>query len=1506
MANATATDVQKAYLAYFGRPADPVGLAYWTGKDVATMKAGFAASAEYTALYAGMSTTQMVAQVYQNLLGREAELAGLLYWSGEMTAGRQTVTTLVDAIQTNALGNDVTTINNRVTYANAFTAALDTTAEVIGYSGNTAAAAARTAVSTVLDTAASLTAAQTALPTSVATVVAGGASSSGSTFTLTTGMESVVGGSGADSIYGVVSAASTLNPYDVISGGSGTDTLYLTLNGANYAGDSTISGVEVLDLRASTAVTFNANAMTGLTSIVSDGSVNTLGVTNIGSTTAAIGMKNVATAAAVMTATFADAALTGTSDTVTVNLNAAGNAANAPGILVNTTGSANGAENLAVATSTTASVLGTLLSESNVGGTSVLKKVTVTGDQDLTVNTALDFAGTTGAVVDASAFTGKLSVGIDVNQAASVTGGTGNDTFAFTTGLTVDDTVNGGNGTDTVSVTNMDTFTLANYTKLTNVEILDQQSTNNADLSLVTAGAALTKVVLRENATTNKAISAADLAAGVAVDLVQTTDGQLVGATTLGLKDASGTADALTVTLKGVAAHGAADNAVASLTVANLETLNLVSSSTSTTGGVLAAADANTLTTITADTALATINASGSSALIASVGAAATKLTKFDGSAMTADLAVTLAAGDVSLSGGSGDDTFTFAATLNNKDTVVGGANSLSTTEDLLTATVTGLTATTGALNVSGVERLNLTNAGTAVIDATKVTGASEIAIVENAGAVSTTISGLAAGATVGLGFKGTATAATVLGTVVLSMADETGTADAVTLNLNDTTDGDTNTVTLKTTAIETVNLKYSTTAAALASTTVTSTDLKASTVNVSGSDGDADNVVTLGTLNAATTTVDASNFKGKLVVSAASGTAATTISANGLVANNITGSGKNDTVTIGAVTAAQVNTVAGGAGTDTLNITLKDGNQDFTSISAFETINITVADSAAVAMTNVAGITDANLATLTITGGNTLSTFTNTAAAAAVTTALTKIDTSGFKGAASLFFADDALTSANVITGGAATNDLVNVIISNSANTYKMSAVETLSVKNSGGASSIDLTNVTGLTNLIVNDAATGSGTITLTGYDTANTKLTLGVGVDGVAGTDVDNVQITVTGANVTGAADTLNVTVQNVNATATLSANGIETLNLAIASDAGAAQALNVTDTNATNKFVTNVTGGTSGVAFTLNSLSSDATQVIASSFIGDLTLTAAARAGTTAMTLTGGTGTDALNMKHANDVVDGGTGTDTLSIVANMILGGTAIDLSSTVDQVTTYNGSANSAAQKGFENVNLSGVTGVFGADVTAVSTGSTITGTSNNDVITGGAGTDNITGGAGNDSISLSSGGTDTVVHAGNATDGVDVVTGFTGGAAGDAIDFNSALVTGTAGQGKDTTGNAVTYAASAVETVAADTAAVTNSTAAIWKVAEALTAGTDASNATSRAVTELADGAADFSANFSAGEGGLIIMNDTVNAFLFEYKAAGTAAQTETGEVTLIGIFSLDLYTNAHTDNFA
>jgi Ca2+-binding RTX toxin-like protein len=117
---------------------------------------------------------------------------------------------------------------------------------------------------------------------------------------------------------------------------------------------------------------------------------------------------------------------------------------------------------------------------------------------------------------------------------------------------------------------------------------------------------------------------------------------------------------------------------------------------------------------------------------------------------------------------------------------------------------------------------------------------------------------------------------------------------------------------------------------------------------------------------------------------------------------------------------------------------------------------------------------------------------------------------------------------------------------------------------------------------------------------------------------------------------------------------------------------------------------------------------------------------ARSGTSAASYVGSAGSDTFIMKNAADAIDGGSGTDTLEVSGILILGGLQVDLSSTSDQITSYNGNANSAIQFGFENVDVSGVTGTFGADITANKAGSLITGTLNRDQITLGAGADTL------------------------------------------------------------------------------------------------------------------------------------------------------------------------------------
>ncbi|OYY17870.1 MAG: hypothetical protein B7Y59_11215 [Burkholderiales bacterium 35-55-47] len=181
----TTAQIQQAYVTFFSRPADPVGLAYWqayTG-SVADLYATFAQQTEYSAAFSGLTSAQKVNVVYQNLFGRDAEASGLLYWAGQVEAGNISVANLALAVSAGSQGTDKVTVDSRVTAATAFTAALDTNAEILGYTGATANAAAKTWLAGVT-TAANLATAVAAVDTAAAAVVAVGGAA-GSTFTLT-------------------------------------------------------------------------------------------------------------------------------------------------------------------------------------------------------------------------------------------------------------------------------------------------------------------------------------------------------------------------------------------------------------------------------------------------------------------------------------------------------------------------------------------------------------------------------------------------------------------------------------------------------------------------------------------------------------------------------------------------------------------------------------------------------------------------------------------------------------------------------------------------------------------------------------------------------------------------------------------------------------------------------------------------------------------------------------------------------------------------------------------------------------------------------------------------------------------------------------------------------------------------------------------------------------------------------------------------------------------------
>jgi hypothetical protein len=75
----------RLYLAYFKRPPDPGGFAYWqrqldAGKGLINAAKKFAESSEFKRTYGSLSNSAFIDLVYQNVLGRNAEPAGKQFW----------------------------------------------------------------------------------------------------------------------------------------------------------------------------------------------------------------------------------------------------------------------------------------------------------------------------------------------------------------------------------------------------------------------------------------------------------------------------------------------------------------------------------------------------------------------------------------------------------------------------------------------------------------------------------------------------------------------------------------------------------------------------------------------------------------------------------------------------------------------------------------------------------------------------------------------------------------------------------------------------------------------------------------------------------------------------------------------------------------------------------------------------------------------------------------------------------------------------------------------------------------------------------------------------------------------------------------------------------------------------------------------------------------------------------------------------------------------------------
>ncbi|OQW42558.1 MAG: hypothetical protein A4S08_11375 [Proteobacteria bacterium SG_bin4] len=434
-----------------------------------------------------------------------------------------------------------------------------------------------------------------------------GSGSAGDTFTLTNTTDNLVGTKGNDTFIGDNTSASA---GDTLVGGTGSDTLKIF--GTNTVPN--ISGIENVYYNAPGGnIDFSAKA--DVTSIEVDGfGANTL---TIGSGQAV----KVSNQAAGTTATIAGNSPT----TLGLTLNKAGSSTTDATVALTGTG--------LTTLDVTASDNASYVTLTNAGGK--LATINIAGDKDLELQHAL----TTVTTIDASKATGNVTIdGVGASN-LKFTGGKGNDKIVMAATITASDVLAGGDGTDTLSVSDADTVdTAAEVVGITGFETFEVAGADaiTYNLSIIGAKNTLTGLVISE---TGGAATVSNINAATAGNISIT--GAAPTTLTLTASDfvSGGTSDTTTISLDNSTTKSGTGIDVTSLVFANADVINLKSigdgSSPKTVGG----AEENSVILTATDVEKVVIT--GNEALSFAT-AAGTNPTEIDASGLTNDAAVTI------------------------------------------------------------------------------------------------------------------------------------------------------------------------------------------------------------------------------------------------------------------------------------------------------------------------------------------------------------------------------------------------------------------------------------------------------------------------------------------------------------------------------------------------------------------------------------------------------------------------------------------------------------------------------------------------------------------------------------------------------------------------------------------------------------------------------------------------------------------------------------------------
>lgn len=528
----------------------------------------------------------------------------------------------------------------------------------------------------------------------------------GSTFSLTTAIDNVVGTAGNDIILGDNTGTNdTATAGDQVNGGAGSDTFKFYIK-ASTAVDAValpqLSNVEALQIIGGALTTtkqYDASSLAGVTSVTFDSAVamttgdsftfktaatQTLGLTNINVAAAGTGTLNVDGASKIVLDAVGTNATN--SGTVTVDLKSAGTSLELE------------------STSATASSSVTL---ANTGA--ALTTVTVSGSKGASITAPLDAIKT--VTVSNTGGVSYNASGATIPATFTFTGGTGNDTLVLKAGalalITAGSQLNAGAGTDTIRTNETASLTTAQIAKINatqGFETLGFGTTGSGvDVSTLTS---INKFAVNNTGTTT--FTNSNNSSTYAISNA--------GVTNVSIANATGQ-NSVDVTLTNSTSAASAANKV-------LGTLGLtgatVVSLTSSNNGI--AANTNEITTFT-NTDNSNISVKGSADLKFALAAGTSVGSAVDASTFTGKLTVTGSTKADVIKGGTGNDTIQGApaSTVGQADVLTGGAGidtfkfvatdtgTLATDFATLLTTSAGTTAVTKITDfVAGTDKIHL------------------------------------------------------------------------------------------------------------------------------------------------------------------------------------------------------------------------------------------------------------------------------------------------------------------------------------------------------------------------------------------------------------------------------------------------------------------------------------------------------------------------------------------------------------------------------------------------------------------------------------------------------------------------------------------------------------------------------------------------------------------------------------------------------------------------------